>query len=283
MRALVPVAVLALAACGGNQTAGNDNPDIMNGATRSEPDQRQTAQGSGTVAANGIDCSSVNAQQSQGMDMIGVTVGMPADQAFARIACSNPVLTVEFSTSGGFQVPPPPDGGQMRRSIVARSDNEQVAATLVGVPGQERVVTISRRVRFAPGQEPALRSFIQQIESKYGSMYQDFGTGARNIAGAILRTPDGQPITDREGLSRYAHCRPTSASANISSDCGPVIRFVISPNERNRELVSEVEAIMTDGAAGTRLIEEYTALAGGAQRQRQSQEVQNAQRRSPNL
>jgi hypothetical protein len=279
MRALVPAAVLVLAACGGGNSSNGDTSGFPNESAAKGPD----AQGSGTVAANGIDCGPVTAQQPQGMDMVGVTVGMPADQAFAKIACSNPTLSVEFSTSGGFQVPPPPDGGQMRRTIVARSENEQITATLVGVPGQERVVTISRRVRFSAGQEPALRTFIQQIESKYGSMYQDFGTGSRNIAGAVLRTPDGQPITNRESLSRYAHCRPTSASANISSDCGPTIRFVISPNERNRELVSEVEAIMTDGAAGTRLIEEYTALAGGAQRQRESQEVQNAQGRSPNL
>jgi len=271
---------LLLTACGANESS--PIADIVNGASpNSAPAVSSGAQG--TAGANGIDCASVNASSPQGFDMIGVTVGMPADQAFAKIACSNPALTVEFSTSGGFRVPPPPGGGQMRTAIVARSSNETIRASLVGMPGQERVVTISRRVSYRSGEEPAVDSFQQQAQTKYGPMLQDYGTGARNIAMGHVRRPDGRPIAGNEESADYGRCLPVSASPSILSDCGPAIRFVISPKQSNRQLVSEVEAVMTDGAVGMRLIDEYTAVAGGAQRQRQQQEIDQARTRTPNL
>lgn len=285
--AVMAALVFSLAACGGSDTnndlAGTGDGDAVarlnaRGSQRMAGAQQQPGQG--TADAEGLNC---NLAAPSGPDMVGVTIGMSADDAYRAIACSNPALRVEYGTGGGFNVPPPPGGGQMRTSIVARSDYEQITATLVGLPGQERVITIARSVRYRSGEELALDALHRQLQGKYGEMRQDFGTGVRNIAIGHVRTPEGRPIAGNEDSPDYGRCLPIGSAANIVGDCGLAVRFVITPNPNNRQLVSSFEAVMTDGATGMRIIDDYRAVAGRAQQQRHARDVEQAKGRTPNL
>lgn len=278
----------SLTACGGgddkNETGPMSAADVARALGREDAarQDRRVDQGPGTAEAQGINCGPVNAQQPQGMDMVGIWIGMPADQAFARIACSNTALRVEFSNEGGFDVPPPPNGGQMRTGIEARSENERISAVLIGMPGQERVAYISRMVRYANGGQPAFDAFIQQFQRKYGQMATSYNASDGIVFGTV-RAPDGRSLMTEADQSAFSACLPTPFGPSVSGDCGASLRVHLIPAGHNTPLVGQMTASMTDGALAMRMIEDYRSVAGAAQQQRQQQELDAARQRAPGL
>ena len=142
---------LALGACGGGGSddaeadAGPRN-NAMAAATGGRP---PAASVRGTVSDQRLDCAAINARRGEGPDIAGVTVGMPAEQAFQKVACSDPALYVGYSeTDGDFMLPALPDGRRPRVRISTSGGQEGTTfrVGLLGQPGQERVIS----ARIAP-------------------------------------------------------------------------------------------------------------------------------------
>lgn len=280
MRALVPAAVLVLAACGsGNQSNPSGSPDIMNGSANA-PEQRQSARG--TAAADNINCNGI--QRGNGADVVGVTIGMSADDAFRAVACSNPALRVSFSNQGGFGPQALPDGRTMRKTITAEAGQERIQVSLVGLPGQERVVAIRRSINFERGQEPSATTLIAELQQKYGALdHNPNQYGA--WSGRSLRDANNQPLSSEgpNGTLVGSQCSMGLLQDNLIGECGLSVGVEISLSRENQQLASRLVVSMSNGSFGVQQVEAVRAQAQGQAEQRQSQEVQNAQGRSPNL
>lgn len=282
--ALLVTAVPALGACG--SSAPPSDSDI---APRIDP-LNVTIGGSaapgglahGTANTERFDCAAINAQHGEGPDIVGVTIGMPAEQAFQKVACSNPQLRVQYSQTGGFRVPPLPNGERPRTMIVTDGGQERVQVTLVGLPGQERVVAIKRETQFGAGDAPAFTTLRQQLESKYGTLVREAYQENTYTAGA-LRSADGRVIAANDD-PLFMRCLPsTVGSVDVRGDCGLSVGVRIEPMPNNDSLARRLVVSMTHGSFGMAQIDAFAAHASSADQQRRESEVGAAAGRAPRL
>jgi hypothetical protein len=285
MQRRIPIAIAAaLTACSpadNRQYPASDDPQNEFGPTSAA--SMQSSPDAGTVGREGIDCEAANAERGSGADVVGVTIGMVAEQAYAKIACSNPSLRVEYSSEVGLKLPSLPDGKKPRTAITANGGQEQIEAWLVGLPGQERVVMIRRQLRFDSNEQPQVAQLEQQLRAKYGAFVQS--PSMRQQAG-VLRSADGQPILVRQAGSTqlFYRCMPSMhGRLSLYPECGLSVGVHLEPNAANSLLAQELRVIVTHGSYGTRLLDEYRAAAANAAQQQQTQEVQDATGRAPAL
>jgi hypothetical protein len=278
MRALASTLVLALAACGGS---GNSSIDVANGASADRSASSSRGEG-GTADAESINCNGIPAPD--GLDVVGVSMGMSADDAHRAIACSNRALRVSFTDRGGFGLPPLADGQRPRTAIIGESGQERITVGLIGLPGQERVVTIRRTLNFARGQEPAVAAMISELQQKYGGLEHNpdqYGAWS----GRALRDASNQPLISvgPSGTLLASQCEMGVLQGNLIGECGLSIAVDIDFSRENQQLASRLVVSMSNGAFGMQQLQAYQAQARGAAEQRQSQEVQDAQGRTPSL
>lgn len=280
-----------LTACGDSSDSasdgtgtGGEGSSLESGAEAGTGDNAMAAAGvdAGTADLQRLDCKSINEKKGEGPDIAGVTVGMTAELAFQKIACSNPALKVEYKTDGGFSLPALPDGSQPRKMIVTDGGQEEFMATLVGTAGQERVVLLRRTLRFSEGQEPVLTALVQQLNGKYGNITRDASYTNRFIGG-VLRSADNRPV-DASNRSLFYRCMPeTSGSFSLYEECGTSVGVRIDPSDSNAELANTLTVALTNGKYGLRLIEEFKAHAAQAASNKAQQEVKDAAGRAPSL
>ena len=279
MRNSVPLILFALTACGQGANDNSANPMSVDDAVRAlgQPGAQGASAQSGTAAAEGIDCGSVRGQGGEGPDVVGVTIGMSAEQAYAKIACANPALRVEYSDQPNIRLPQLPGGQRPRTAIVGQGGGEQIEALLVGLPGQERVVAIRRDVNFSDGQEPEIGALQNQLRAKYGALQiQESGS---NFRASIVRENAAQPLCGVIG-----DCAPsTHGRLSLYERCGLSVAVHADRSNRNPSLVRRLIVAMTDGAFGTRQIEAVTAHAQGAVQQSNDAEAGEAAKRVPAL
>lgn len=277
--------LLTLASCGGSDDdlaggGGSDEANVMARARQRAPQQAQPTQG--TADAEGLNC---NLTAPNGSNVVGVTIGMSADDAYRAIACSNRALRVSFSDRGGFGPQALADGRTMRKSILGERDGERIVVALLGLPGQERVVTIRRTLEFASGQEPAVASMIAELEQKYGALAHNPAEYGR-WTGHSLRDANNRPLAPVGSLlgTRCALSVGMQAGEpDLQGDCGLSVSARIEFTPRNEQLASRLVVSMNDGAFGMRQFEAVHAAAQAAAQGQQSREVEAAEGRTPTL
>lgn len=279
MRLLVPALVLVLASCGGDENS--QTADLANGVSP-DPAAPSQAGAQGTADAEGVNCNGLAAPS--GPDVVGVSIGMSAEDAYRAIACSNRALRVAFSDRGGFDLPPLADGRRPRTTITAESDQERITATLIGLPGQERVVLIRRSLNFPQGQEPVVTSLVSELQRKYGALEHNpnqYGAWS----GRSLRDANNQPLVSEgpNGSLVASSCAMSVLQDNLLSQCGQSVAVEISFSQANQQLASRLVVAVNGGAFGIQQIAAYRAQARGEAEQRQAREIENAQGRAPNL
>lgn len=299
MRKNVLICLSVLSACGSgtgnNQFAGRSPEEIeamLGQGSGGAPTDAGVGQGQAGAASTartadelGLDCNAVAAQRGEGPDVVGVTIGMSADQALQKIACSNRALRVEASDRGGFALPALPDGRRPRTTITGEGGQERVVVGLIGLPGQERVVTIRRTIQFASGQEPVIANTVAQLEQKYGSLSRSsVQRGALTVQS--LRNANNQPLDPSDSLlgTRCAlSVGMQVGEPDLQGDCGLSVSATIQPSAANEQLAGRLVVSMNNGAFGMQQVEAYRTAARGAAQQRQAQEVQDAGGRAPAL
>ncbi len=123
----------------------------------------------GTQQAEGIDCPSKKVDSTSAKNEItGVQIGMTAQQAYEAVACADPDYKVRYSDFG-FELPAIPDGSEPKRGIYAEKGLENISIFLMGLPGKERVIGISRYVEFPQGKEPTIKNLVESLTKKYGT------------------------------------------------------------------------------------------------------------------
>lgn len=227
---------LALTACGGSDDAGNNSTDAMQPGNATAGETGEATAGNGTASAQRLNCNAINAARGEGMDIIGVTIGMPVEQAFQKIACSNPDLQVNLETRS--------DGS---RYIKAEFGEEDIAVQLSGVPGQERVTEIRRKIVNEAGKEPALAGLLAQLETKYGKPLPfPYGYKAVHRKDGTLVTSDTDPLFIACPFEQVGECGTTVTIEVHKAPNNPELVRLLSMYMMNPSYTQEQNAIFKD-------------------------------------
>ncbi|MEP9404349.1 hypothetical protein [Sphingomonas sp. VNH70] len=228
----------------------------------------------GTAATQGIDCAANRpAAASGGRDIAGVTLGMPAEQAFAIVACTNPAFEVDYSSEGGFRMAKLPGDTQPRTQIAARAGLETMTLSLVGLPGQEQVVAIHRSVEFADGQEAPVETVLKRLTDKYGQPSYRYSAGDGSVGRYELPySPDGKLLGPDNALFNQCTNDRSDGSMSISDACGISINFAVHAKSANPGLARSFAVALVDQRAAMAAIERFNqAAAAMAEKQRQGE------------
>lgn len=227
----IPLLIL-ISSCSGQDSA---KQDIYNSGGI-EGDIPSIEKDVGTVEAEGINCSAFKNPKESPRDILGVTYGMSAEDAFARIACANPAFKVKFSTTQGFETEKLRDGSLPRKSIEANAGLERALVYLMGLPGAEKVIAVEREVEFGDESEPPFETIVSRLKQKYGESSGSTAS-SNSLHNWISYSPDGQKIgTDNSLYSDCTNYQSTSASISINSGCGLTIFYTVRAKSDNAGL-----------------------------------------------
>lgn len=229
----------------------------------------------GTADLEQLDCPTIMKGSPKTADIVGVTVGMSAQTAYQRIACSNPALTVNYSVEGGFKLPKLPDGTTPLKMITANGGQEEFTVWLIGKPGEERVIALRRKLTFGSGEEPPTETLVTQIQEKYGTLTVNRYNGNE---GGVVKTADNRLLTDNTNRL-FSRCLPDDyRSISINEACGLSVGVAFEAKNDNDALVDKLTVTITHGKYGQRLItafRDYAANAVAAQKQAELKAAQD--------
>jgi hypothetical protein len=232
----------------------------------------------GTAEAEGINCGLYQPPPDTRHDILGISFGMTADEAYARLACANPAFKLEYDTSGGFSTKALRDGSKPRKTLTASAGLETATVSLIGLPGEEKVVAVQRRVEFGAGSEPPSETIVNRLTTKYGEPSRTIVDSGGSYAWVVF-SPDGQKLgPDNSLYSTCTHYQSTSDSISINSECGFTVRTSVSVKLDNPGLAHAFSVTLVEQRKAMDAIEAFdNAVQSMADASRQ-RELDNAKR-----
>ncbi|HEX6636621.1 MAG TPA: hypothetical protein VF033_03095 [Steroidobacteraceae bacterium] len=308
--AVIPLLIAcALSACGGK------NPGSAGGSgeRRSPPSGDATAEQVAEEMRADLDCPAdidtpARAANAPVDDVVGVRPGLTFEEAANTVMCSGDLLVVSTDTSARFNINT--YGATIRQGFVARNAEARVTKTseqymremsenfaarsgnavrqdlqpgqskwyvaTMGVPGEERVISVAREEWFAEGRNPTMESVAEALVRKYGPPtrkqvlpQQTYLTWVHDTAGRFV--PETSP------LANQCNASPDPDGGNsFSPDCGLVAAARVQPMRENPLLAQFVQVGVADQAGG------YDAIMGteksleAGEMQRRANQVKDA-------
>jgi len=244
-------------------------------------------------------------------DVLGVRPGMTYEEAMNLALCAHPLLVATPAGGRGFNLKVP-QGTTLRQGFAVREAEPRVVKTskqimkemqdetiarsgnavrenlkpgqtrwfvgTMGLPGQERVLSVAREERYATDQSPTVDNLTAALLQKYGKPTRNQrGTSGQLPFVVWAYDPLGRPITETSPL--YNKCTGSSdpdGGVHLSPDCGLVVQAMLVPHRTNPELVERLQVGAVDQAGGYRLITATEQAFGQAEQQRRAQEVERA-------
>ena len=242
-----------LAGCGSGDAQEGGGGDSANGAFPGA--DAVPASVKGTREAEGIDCGGLpKADPAQRNDILGITPGMPAETAYRMAACANPNFQVKYSESG-FSVAPLPDGRRPRGSIEIEGGLDDATIYLMGMPGEEKVVAVTRVTEFADGREPTIEQLAGQVSAKYGALIPNRYSPDR---ATILYASSGEKLgADNQDLDRCANAVGFTDNrvGSVYGDCGLTVNDRVAAKSSNPQLARRFSRAVVDQKCAMGLIE----------------------------
>ena len=226
--------------------------------------------GDGESAA---DCGPAGDGPTGRLDVVGITIGMPAQAALAKIACANSDLRPNWTTSlTDLSI----RGPQPRDSMWASDDEQSIRVTLAGPPGDERVVAVERRLSFAGDKRPVVDRLVRQLDEKYGAMspMPPIGTGHRR---GIARDAGDRPLP----VDFVSRC--STVIVEHLQNCGPIVVATIDTDGNNDRLVRTLTVAVEHHRYAAQRRAEWQSISRAARQRREQMEVNEAQERTPQL
>jgi hypothetical protein len=244
-------------------------------------------------------------------DVLGVRPGKTYEEAMNLALCAHPLLVATPAGGRGFNLKVP-QGTTLRQGFAVREAEPRVVKTskqimkemqdemtarsgnavrenlkpgqtrwfvgTMGLPGQERVLSVAREERYAADQSPTVDNLTAALLQKYGKPTRNQrGTGGQLPFVVWAYDPLGRPVTETSPL--YNKCTGSSdpdGGVHLSPDCGLVVQAMLVPHRTNPELVERLQVGVVDQAGGYRLITATEQAFGQAEQQRRAQEVERA-------
>jgi hypothetical protein len=235
-------------------------------------------------------------------DVVGVRPGMTYEEAAASVMCTHDLMVVQ-ADSRGFQLQT--YGHTLRQGFSARFAEPRVVKTskdylaemsaaaaarsgnavvrdmhpgqskwyvgTMGMPGQERVISVAREEWFEAGRNPTLASIDEALIKKYGkpTRTHQWSGGSKTLTWAY--DPMGRPVTETSSL--YNSCTGNAdpdGGVNLTPDCGLVVMAIAYPLRDNPELSEMFQVGVVDQANG------YEALAATERNLQQAENLRRA-------
>jgi hypothetical protein len=319
------IAAAVLTGCGGQKnqgsgSGGRSGPDAV--ASKADLPANASAEQVAAEGRAGLDCPpdiSTPPRATGGPvdDIQGVRFGMSFEEARAWVLCSDPLLVTSEDTSRGFRLPA--EGKSVRQGFEATFAKARVERTgrqiaqdmqdeamgrglnrvnrnvgpgqskwfvgTLGMPGEERVISVSREEWFPSGREPTVSAVAQALIAKYGPATRDEPGGdwhrlswSYDAKGA--RVVDGSPL--------YARCRANpspDSGLNFVEDCGLTIEAWTKALPDNPDLVQFLQVGIVDQARGYAALEATTQGLEKQAADRRAEQVKDASKNAatPNL
>jgi len=303
LRVTLAWAVLSMAACGSksanNATTGTakSSPAAPLGPASAEQVAKEN-RGNVKCPANVPTAQPAGAQVD---DVTGVRPGMSWDDAANLVLCDNPLMVVTENPSRGYNINtygqhirqgfdgkfaeprvvsnPQQTVAEMMNQSLARANNAYATplpigqsryfVSTMGLPGQERVLSVAREESFAEGKQPTVDSLKQALIAKYGEPSQENDNGV-NSRLYWEYDPSGAKIT--QGSPRLGICRidvGSDAATSLSTGCGLTVGAGIEGARNNPGLAHSFAVTSQNGAQGMaalKSIEDALKLAADARK-----------------
>lgn len=240
---LVLTTCFVLAACSGGTSSEPTTEDAvaaLEGSSRSP-----AADATSDSEEAKPDCSSLpRPDDKPDNDLIGIDLGMSFDDAMRIGQCNKEGYKVTVEDDKSVTLP---DGSHPRGIIDFRKDDlDRVTVVTMGLPGQEKVVALTRTKKFADGAEPTVEQMRADLTQKYGPL-QVTGSGvSAGKAGMILGdnvlaqtfAPDGQPLPGNKvgdhGCANYFG--QNDGLVQLDERCGFTKKVGVAPKYGNDAL-----------------------------------------------
>jgi hypothetical protein len=319
------IAAMLLAGCGGQKNEGSasqgrSGPDAV--APKADLPANASAEQVAAEGRAGLDCPPDirTAPRSAGApvdDIQGVRLGMSFEEARALVLCSDPMLVTSEDSTRGFRLSA--EGKSVRQGFEATFAKARVERTgrqiaqdmqdeamgrglnrvnrnvgpgqskwyvgTLGMPREERVISIAREEWFPSGREPTMSAVAQALVAKYGPATRDEPAGGwRRLSWAY--DAKGARIVQDSPL--YARCRANPApdsGLNFAEDCGLTIEAWTNALPDNPELVQFLQVGVVDQARGYAVLEATTQGLEKQAADRRAEQVKDASKNAaaPNL
>ena len=307
---------LGLVGCGKSDPPAPPAAKAAAARPAAEKDNRATAQEVARQARGELACppkiaTAARAANAPVDDVQGVRPGLTLDEAMKAVLCTHELLVAGVERGRGFNLKAPGAREirqgfsaqfaeprvvksskeilqEMQRDALARSGNavredlqpgqSRWFVATMGLPGQERVLSVARAERFAADQRTTVDALTEALLKKYGEPTQNQRASAAHTP--FLRwayDPLGRHVGETSPL--YHRCNGTSSpngGVNLAPDCGIVVQAQLLPQRDNPDLVERLEVGVVDQSTGYRLLTETEQALGQADRQRRAAEVEKA-------
>lgn len=278
-------AILMTSACSGS-SEGEGNEAASEEAAA--PSGSASAEDVAEEARGDVDCpakaSSPRAAAAPVDDVVGVRPGMSWDEAANFVMCDNPLLVVAETKSRDFSINT--YGAQIRQGFEAKFAEARVEKSgqeilkemqeenmrrmsnaytpplqpgqiryfvgTMGLPGQERVVSVAREEYFPAEKLPTAASIESALIAKYGPPATRAEAGPKLIVLGWGYDPIGRRVTETSPLFRQCTNMGASpdSSTSLSPDCGVTVAATIALSDQNPGLARSLAVASKNGAEG---------------------------------
>lgn len=301
--------VLLLGACGGS-SGSSESSAPSSSAPAADKFKEMTAEQVAKHARKGLKCPPKISTPARGEggpidDVVGVRPGLSYDESVNATLCDNPLLVVAENTRRGFQIPT--YGVTLRQGfdaafaepVVELSRREYERQTMdrimnrdsgrvlepgqirfyvatMGLPGEEKVIRVSREQRFKEGEMPTVEAVVGALQSKYGeaSKKQDF-----DYRLDITWAHDARQRKITETSPLIGSCNGVAKPAdgfNLDPKCGVVVKAELLRSRTNNGLVETLMVGSVDQKTGLDLINETEAALLKQNEERKRKEIEDA-------
>jgi len=313
----------SLSACGSKDAQdGPETREAPRSATAAAASGNATASQVAAEARGKLKCPArpktpVRAAGAPVDDVVGVRPGMGYDEAADLVLCSHELLVVR-DAGRSFQIQT--FGQKPRQGFVASFARERVQKTsqdilrdlqdsamarssnratrdinpgeskwyvaTMGLPGQEKVISVAREEWFEAGRLPTISSVEQALVAKYGTPTHRIDRGTQESHLTWAHDLRQRPLTETSPL--YSQCPGNAdpdAANSFSPDCGLVVNGAIGRARDNQELAAYVQVTVVDQAGGYQAITDTEQALQQQEAQRRREEVERASKNasSPTL
>jgi len=250
----------------------------------------------------------------QSIEIAGVRLGMPREEAIKALMANQPPLEVEERGITQFKVPvlsPDPFVWSMKfrakPSEVRDTPTETMELDFPPPPSGSAVLTLRRYTSFnseAKARAPTGDNFLDAIKNRFGpnasNSNRGEGSGGRNQSRTYVWTRTGELLTDQEYQRRWKHynliCDVTIGSArtdnginfrvfegglgrkDVIDSCAAVA--IVSWRQDQNGVIDSFSITMTDAAAILAAFTKSAEVAEGAANQQRKQELDRARERA---
>jgi hypothetical protein len=312
-RMILMAIIASLTACGGNETGTQaTTPDA--GGRGSAAKAGASAEEVAKEARGSVRCPPrIKTEARKGApvdDIVGVRPGLTYEEAANLVMCTNNLMVIRNDTGRGFNIKTygqtlrsgfsaglaQPRIEKSSRQIMQEMQDEMIArggnsvredmkpgeskwyVGTMGLPQQEKVISVAREEWFGEGRNPTLDSVEQALLKKYGTPSRNQKSGGITFL-TWTHDPLGRPVTETSPLANQ--CTAASdpdGGTNFSPDCGIVVAAQIVPMPDNPALARYLQVGIVDQAGGYDAITGTELALQQAETNRRTQQVQDAAR-----